>query len=335
MATYNGAAHISEQLDSIVRQSPRPLEILIGDDGSSDATVAIIERFARQCDVPIHLHRNDHRLGYGENFLQTASRAHGELIAFADQDDIWLSGRLAAATAAFSDPSLTLWICNWKVVDDYLAAVPDRRVHTGFVQSSVLAYPLHVAHGSRMVFRGSLIDHLPADGRPISVMGGKSATHDEWAGYAAHALGRVHQHREVLMLYRRHSNAVSAEEPDIPPRRWLLARGGEPSHADLAAAARQRALHLRERAQAAEVVEIRAKLLDSATYYDAIGPRLARRARTHNGLRRRDRAARLLAAIAHGDHRPLARGGLGLWMLAQDCYAVLAVEVPTAPSGNT
>lgn len=46
MATYNGDKYISEQLESIARQSVLPAEVVITDDCSSDRTIEIIQQFA-------------------------------------------------------------------------------------------------------------------------------------------------------------------------------------------------------------------------------------------------------------------------------------------------
>jgi glycosyltransferase involved in cell wall biosynthesis len=67
MATYNGERHIKEQLDSLARQSLLPLELVVTDDGSTDATLAIVADFAQTAPFPVRVHRNVGRLGYVKN----------------------------------------------------------------------------------------------------------------------------------------------------------------------------------------------------------------------------------------------------------------------------
>ncbi|MBV9486103.1 MAG: glycosyltransferase [Frankiaceae bacterium] len=322
IATLNGARHVREQLDSIAAQTEKPIEILIGDDGSTDDTIAIINDFAATTDIPVHVTINPERLGYGENFMQTASRAHGTLIAFADQDDFWYPGRLAAAARALAEPEPALWVSGWRIVDENLQPLPDRRFHTGFQEKSAAAYPLFVLHGARMVFKGKLLDYMPADGRPETAFGKGPAHHDEWAHFAAHVVGRSVHGSEPLTLYRRHATAVSAEAPSTPSRRWLLGRVGEPPNDGVTGAARSRASYLRVRAEAPECAPVREQMLAAARYYDQIVPRLERRSQTRNGPTRRTRAARMLSGFAHGDYRPLRSGGFGLWILLQDGFAL-------------
>src|SRR5688572_16778447 len=97
MATYNGATFLRQQLDSIAAQTVPPIEIHIGDDGSTDNTESIVAAFATRAPFPVRFFRNDNRLGYGANFIRTAQRCAGEWIAFCDQDDVWSPGKLAWA----------------------------------------------------------------------------------------------------------------------------------------------------------------------------------------------------------------------------------------------
>lgn len=322
IASLDGALHIREQLDSIAGQTVEPLEILVGDDGSTDETLDIVRRFATTTNIPLHLTINDERLGYAENFLRTATAAKGALIAFADQDDVWFPGKLAAAVRAFEAPDLALWVAGWQIVDERLVPVPDRWLHTGFAQRSALAYPMHVAHGARMVFRSNLLTYCPAEGRARSVYGDRPAHHDEWVMFAAHVMGRVDWHPEPLMMYRRHQNAVSAVCPPIPPRRYLLRAEGEALSDGVELAARARSRYLLSRAAAPECQAVKSQLLEGARYYDQLVPRLGRRAVTRMAPERIQRLKGLTASVARGDYRPLSRGGLGVWTLLQDGYGI-------------
>ena len=58
MATYNGAAYLARQLDDLAAQSILPAELVICDDGSTDNTLAILERFAITAPFAVRAHRN-------------------------------------------------------------------------------------------------------------------------------------------------------------------------------------------------------------------------------------------------------------------------------------
>lgn len=88
MCTYNGARYLDEQMESVLAQDYPLLEVIVQDDGSSDDTIDILHRYARR-DRRVHVFRNERRLGFNRNFHTAMLRARGDLIAIADQDDIW------------------------------------------------------------------------------------------------------------------------------------------------------------------------------------------------------------------------------------------------------
>lgn len=102
IATYNGAAYLAAQLDSVLNQTHRHLEILIGDDASSDGTRGIAEDYAQR-DARIRLIFNPENLGYNRNFEALARQAAGEYIAFCDQDDVWALDKLERLLAAIGE----------------------------------------------------------------------------------------------------------------------------------------------------------------------------------------------------------------------------------------
>lgn len=91
MPVYNGAAWINEALDSLVTQDYQNVEILVADDGSSDASVEICQRFAQR-HACIRFTENPANLGAVENFRNTLRQSRGEYFLWASQDDIWMPG---------------------------------------------------------------------------------------------------------------------------------------------------------------------------------------------------------------------------------------------------
>jgi len=88
MCTYNGAASINDQMDSIIQQTYRHLEIVIVDDCSADNTPELIQEYQVR-DNRIRFYRNDKNLGYNKNFEKACLLTTGNYIAISDQDDIW------------------------------------------------------------------------------------------------------------------------------------------------------------------------------------------------------------------------------------------------------
>lgn len=100
MATRNGAAHLAAQLDSLLAQSHGNWSLWVSDDGSTDATRSILAEFGRAQPGRLARLVEGPRAGTAaQNFLSLM--CHPDLppgpVALADQDDVWLRGKLARA----------------------------------------------------------------------------------------------------------------------------------------------------------------------------------------------------------------------------------------------
>ncbi len=94
MSTYNGERFLAEQLETILAQSHRPLEILIRDDASSDATPAILRRYASR-DARITFIPASENRGLAASLEILIRQSRGDFIAIADQDDVWRTDKIA------------------------------------------------------------------------------------------------------------------------------------------------------------------------------------------------------------------------------------------------
>ena len=94
LATYNGAQYINAQLDSLASQTLLPAELIVSDDGSSDATLDIVRTFSLRAPFPVRIVDKKERLGFGDNFLFAVAQCQYDLIALCDQDDVWLPDKL-------------------------------------------------------------------------------------------------------------------------------------------------------------------------------------------------------------------------------------------------
>ncbi len=102
LATWNGAAHLGRQLESIESQRRHPDELIIVDDASSDETLDICKRFLHTTKLNTKLFRQESRVGYERNFSTGVSLANGELLLFCDQDDVWHEEKIGEMQKAFA-----------------------------------------------------------------------------------------------------------------------------------------------------------------------------------------------------------------------------------------
>jgi glycosyltransferase involved in cell wall biosynthesis len=101
LATYNGAQFLTEQLDSIARQTHSVWTLTISDDGSTDNTLALVAEFAARISQPLTVLQGPRQKSSTRNFchlIQNAPAAEAsDLYAFCDQDDVWLENKLERA----------------------------------------------------------------------------------------------------------------------------------------------------------------------------------------------------------------------------------------------
>jgi len=89
LATYNGEKFLQEQLDSILHQTFQDWRIVAHDDGSTDATLEILQQF--QLEHPSKIHILDDGLSFGsarDNFEHLMKHAAADYIMLCDQDDV-------------------------------------------------------------------------------------------------------------------------------------------------------------------------------------------------------------------------------------------------------
>jgi len=87
MPAYNTAATVGDAVRSVLAQTRRDFELVVVDDGSTDATPAAVERLAG--DPRVHLLTQENR-GAAAARNTAVERARGRYLSFIDSDDLWL-----------------------------------------------------------------------------------------------------------------------------------------------------------------------------------------------------------------------------------------------------
>jgi glycosyltransferase involved in cell wall biosynthesis len=207
MATLDGAAFLTEQLESLVDQRRKPDELVVSDDASSDSTVEILQTFAQKAPFPVTVLRNDMRAGVAQNFEQTIRRCVGDLIFLCDQDDVWQPDKIdLLATAMERDESAGMAFGDLELIDETGASLgrtqwqrlrfdPSlRRIFAIEPLKVLLRY--NVVTGAGAAVRASLLPML----LPISPMW----LPDEWFALLTAATGRLAVVDAPLVRYRQH-----------------------------------------------------------------------------------------------------------------------------------
>lgn len=215
MATYNGGKHLQEQLESFVIQSHLPDELVVCDDGSSDETLDILDRFGKDAPFPVHVHRNPENLGYAQNFAKAVGFCQGDIIFFSDQDDVWFREKIARMLEAFSGNLGAGYVfSDAKLVDENLLPFGRLWDHIGFSgsryenyvngnQMEVILGGGPFIYGNSMAFRSCFRSLI------LPIMSTSEFTHDSWISLLLSAVGNRGIPVPVeLLAYRQHAGQV-------------------------------------------------------------------------------------------------------------------------------
>jgi glycosyltransferase involved in cell wall biosynthesis len=118
LPVYNGARYLEHAIESVLTQSYQDFELLISDDGSTDASPEIISRYAKQDQRIIHW-TNAERLGLFANYNACLDRARGSLIKPFAQDDLLDRRSLEQMSAVLRErPEIALVSSGKRLIDD-------------------------------------------------------------------------------------------------------------------------------------------------------------------------------------------------------------------------
>jgi len=201
--SYNSAHHISETLESVFNQSYRPHEIIVVDDGSTDNTRAVLEKYG---DRIIYVYQKN----AGEPAARNTGirRASGEFIAFLDADDLWLPNKLTLQMDYFGKhPEVDLVYTDMKqfnengIVHESIKEWLKMSPPSGYVFPQLFAETLFGS--GTVVFRKSCVEKAGFFDETFFV----GSDYEMWLRMARHfQFGYVDV---PLMMYRHHANMAT------------------------------------------------------------------------------------------------------------------------------
>jgi len=114
--TYNGAPYLGATLASIERQAGDGVEVIAVDDGSADATPAILAEYARRLPLRVFLRPRVGNWVASTNYGLSVAR--GDYACFLHQDDVWLPDRLRVLRRLVDDePGVALFLHPARYID--------------------------------------------------------------------------------------------------------------------------------------------------------------------------------------------------------------------------
>jgi len=227
LATYNGAAFLEPQLDSIEAQTHKNWRLIARDDGSTDRTLEILSAFqarhARKVEI---LADDDGNLGLVRNFSRLMEHSDAPYTTFCDQDDVWIPEKLELCLEKMRElerehgaETPLLVFTDLTVVDEGL-----RVIHPSFWRYQKLdpnggrsfsqLLVMNVVTGCAALANRSLA-------RIAAPVPSQARVHDWWMALTVAAFGYLAPLFEPTVLYRQHGNqSIGAKALNL----WNLPR---------------------------------------------------------------------------------------------------------------
>ena len=146
LSVYNGEKYLDEAIESILNQTYQDFEFIIINDGSTDKSLEIIEKYKKEDNRIVVISRENKGLIYSLN--EGISQAKGKYIARMDADDISLATRFEEQVK-FMEKNLDIGICGTAVIgfgegikeNTWKLSTADKTIKTGLLFSSCFAHP--------------------------------------------------------------------------------------------------------------------------------------------------------------------------------------------------
>lgn len=208
LATFNGEAFLGEQLESIINQEKVDIQILVGDDGSTDKTLDILNQYLDLGKIA-NVYQFE-RVGINNNFLNLLKYCEDyDFVAFSDQDDVWESNKLYELSNILGSEKPELSFCQRSIFDSarniHTSNFP-RKGRVGFQNALVE----NVVPGNTMMLNRKAVEAIIASNASFAKY------YDSYIYLLISGIGEIKYLPAQLVNYRIHeNNAVGLGEAGI------------------------------------------------------------------------------------------------------------------------
>lgn len=207
MATYNGEKYVKEQIDSILNQTYKNIQLIISDDCSTDKTKEILKQYEQNDKIKIFYQEKN--LGYIKNFEFLLKNVQSNLYMLSDQDDIWKKEKIEKSVEKLKEENFDLVFSDLEVVDENLNTIYEsfnkymklERKIKRCIGNYKLQYLYNCITGCTILSKKELLDKI----LPIP-SNSKYMLHDYWMGLMVALNGKIGYMKEAYIKYRQHGN---------------------------------------------------------------------------------------------------------------------------------
>lgn len=213
LAAYNAQDFLAEQLDSILKQTNQDWTLYIRNDGSTDQTQSIIDKYcACYPDKIIQIDKGGKNLGCRNNFFRLLEAVDSTYYAFSDADDKWLEDKIQISLQSIQEaekqyPSLPVLAFGDTIICDSKMNILEpslwKSLHINpekFLSYNYMAICC-TAGGSCSIFNKKVKNKL----YPLVDNG---LMYDYWIALVVSKVGKFKVIHQPLLYYRQHENQV-------------------------------------------------------------------------------------------------------------------------------
>lgn len=208
LATYNGEKYLKEQIDSILNQTYKNINLIISDDCSTDRTREILKEYEHS-DERIKIYYQKENQGYIKNFEFLLKQVNSDVYMLSDQDDVWLPEKIEKSYETLKKKNADLVFGDLEVVDKNLNTIYpsfnkfmllDRKIRK-YIDSYKINYLYNCVTGCTVMSKKEYINKLlPFPSKS------KYVAHDHWMGIIIALDGKLAYMPEKYIKYRQHGN---------------------------------------------------------------------------------------------------------------------------------
>ena len=201
IASYNYGRFLPAAVESALRQTHSPLEVVVVDDGSMDGSEEVLDSFRDRVNVIRQANR-----GVSGARNRGIESCRGELVAFLDADDVWLPEKLERQVERLERPSVGMVCCELELMDEQgqsLGRTTTRRFDGATLEElALLRGPGVPGAGSSALVRREVLDEVGFFDETLS-------TSADW-DFCRRVACRwdIDIVREPLVRYRQHASAM-------------------------------------------------------------------------------------------------------------------------------
>lgn len=204
MITYNQEKYIGKAIDSaLAQEADFDIEIVIGEDGSTDRTRTICRSYRDRYPDKIHLIERTQNIGAVANYLETYKDCKGEYVAFLEGDDFWTDPQKLRKQVTFLDNNRDYAICfhnvvltdgNGRLLDPLFKTLPDTTTAADLCTGDYISTPSCMIRNGQVGEVPDWLYTLQGCDWPFDILNAEQ--------------GKIKYLDEIMAAYRRHDTSA-------------------------------------------------------------------------------------------------------------------------------